>query len=56
MAEQQQGQEKTEEATPRKLEKAREDGQVARSRELNTVAVITFGAIALFFSDARHSA
>ncbi|MEQ8689937.1 MAG: flagellar biosynthesis protein FlhB [Pseudomonadales bacterium] len=47
MAEEQQGQEKTEEATPRKLEKAKDDGQVARSRELNTVAVVTFGAVAL---------
>ncbi len=46
MAEEQQGQEKTEEATPRKLEKAREEGQVARSRELNSVAIVTFGALA----------
>ena len=50
MAEEQQGQEKTEEATPRKLEKAKEDGQVARSRELNSVAVVTFGALALAVS------
>lgn len=46
MAEEQQGQEKTEEATPRKLEKAKEEGQVARSRELNSVAIVTFGALA----------
>ena len=46
MAEEQQGQEKTEEATPRKLEKAREEGQVARSRELNSFAIVTFGALA----------
>ena len=46
MAEETQGQEKTEEATPRKLQKAKDDGQVARSRELNSVAVVTFGAIA----------
>lgn len=48
MAQEQQGQEKTEEATPRKLEKAREEGQVARSREVNSVAIVTFGALALF--------
>ena len=46
MAEEQQGQEKTEEATPRKLEKAKEEGQLARSRELNSVAIVTFGALA----------
>ena len=49
MAEESQGQEKTEEATPRKLEKAREEGQVARSRELNSVAIVTFGAAAAIF-------
>ncbi|MCR9278840.1 MAG: flagellar biosynthesis protein FlhB [Pseudomonadaceae bacterium] len=47
MAEESKGQEKTEEATPRKLQKAREDGQLARSRELNTVAVVFVGALAL---------
>src|SRR5690554_680960 len=38
------GQDKTEEATPRRLEKAREDGQTARSRELATMAVLLAGA------------
>lgn len=37
-------QEKTEEPTPRRLEKAREDGQTARSRELATMAVLIAGA------------
>ena len=37
-------QEKTEEATPRRLEKAREEGQTARSRELATMAVLLAGA------------
>ena len=46
MAEEQQGQEKTEEATTRKLEKSKTEGQVARSRELNSVAIVTFGALA----------
>jgi|SRR5680860_556083 flagellar biosynthetic protein FlhB len=37
-------QEKTEEATPKRLEKAREDGQTARSKELATMAVLIAGA------------
>ncbi|GLU33954.1 flagellar biosynthesis protein FlhB [Trinickia caryophylli] len=35
--------EKTESATPRRLEKAREEGQVARSRELATFALLSAG-------------
>lgn len=35
--------EKTEPATPRRLEKAREEGQVARSRELSTFALLVAG-------------
>lgn len=41
-------QEKTERATPRKLEKARERGQVALSQELNSVVIISFGFITIF--------
>lgn len=37
-------QEKTEEPTPKRLQQARDKGQVARSRELNTVAVLLAGA------------
>ncbi|MCK2149981.1 flagellar biosynthesis protein FlhB [Marinobacter alexandrii] len=37
-------QEKTEEATPRRLEKAKDEGQTARSRELATMAVLMAGA------------
>ncbi|MDX1801516.1 MAG: flagellar biosynthesis protein FlhB [Marinobacter sp.] len=37
-------QEKTEEATPRRLEKSREEGQTARSKELATMAVLLAGA------------
>ncbi|MGO1463408.1 MAG: flagellar biosynthesis protein FlhB [Marinobacter sp.] len=44
MAEDDNSQEKTEEATPRRLEKAREDGQTARSKELATMAVLMAGA------------
>ena len=47
MAEEQTSQEKTEDPTARKLSKSREDGQVARSRELNTVALVMLGAIGL---------
>ncbi|PLZ00651.1 flagellar biosynthetic protein FlhB [Burkholderia sp. WAC0059] len=35
--------EKTEDATPKRLEKAREEGQVARSRELSTFALLSAG-------------
>ena len=40
MAEQNEGQEKTEEPTARRLEQAREQGQVPRSRELTTTALL----------------
>ena len=50
MAENEDGQEKSEEPTGRRLEKAREKGQVARSRELGTMAVLTGGAAALLVS------
>lgn len=43
-------QEKTEDPTPRKLEKAREDGQVARSRELTTTIMLVTGTLALLAS------
>ena len=35
---------KSEEPTPKRLEKAREDGQLPRSKELNTMAVLMAGA------------
>lgn len=41
------GQEKTEEPTSRRLEKAREEGQIPRSKELNTTAVLVAGALGL---------
>lgn len=47
MAEEDSSQEKTEEPTPRRLEKAREDGQIPRSRELTTTAVVLAGCIGL---------
>lgn len=41
--------EKTEPASPRRLEKAREEGQVARSRELGTFLAIVAGAGGLWY-------
>ena len=43
MAENDNGQEKTEEATPKRLEKSREEGQVARSKELGTALILLAG-------------
>ncbi|MEA2119502.1 flagellar biosynthesis protein FlhB [Halovibrio sp. HP20-50] len=48
MAENDSDQEKTEEATPRRMEKAREEGQVPRSRELNTFLLLMGGVIGLW--------
>ena len=45
MAENDSSQEKTEEATPRRLEQSREKGQVARSKELGTSAVLMSAAV-----------
>lgn len=42
--------EKTEPASPRRLEKAREEGQIARSRELNTFLILAVGVGTLWFS------
>ncbi|MCL1482837.1 flagellar biosynthesis protein FlhB [Marinobacter sp. M3C] len=44
MADDDNSQEKTEEATPRRLEKAKEDGETARSKELATMSVLLAGA------------
>ncbi|MGX1924470.1 flagellar biosynthesis protein FlhB [Vibrio sp. NH-7] len=47
------GQERTEDATPRRLQQAREKGQVARSKELASVSVLVVGAVALmWFGDS----
>ena len=43
-----QSQEKTEEPTQKRLDKAREDGQVPRSKELTTTAVLLAGTIGLY--------
>ena len=44
MAENEDGQERTEQATHRRLEEAAEKGQVARSRELTTLAMLLVAA------------
>jgi len=43
------GQEKTEQPTPKRLEDARKKGQVPRSRELNTMALLMASAAAFLF-------
>ena len=47
MAEEENGQEKTEDATFKRLEKAREEGQVARSRELGTTLLLMTGGFSV---------
>lgn len=47
MAEHESGQERTERATPRRQQESRDKGVVARSRELNTVALLVAGAGAM---------
>ena len=49
MSDEDSSQEKTEEASGRKIEKAREDGQIPRSRDLTTSVVLLFGACGLYF-------
>ncbi|MBX3617451.1 flagellar biosynthesis protein FlhB [Nitrosomonas sp.] len=44
--------ERTEEATPRRIEKAREEGQVARSQELTTFTVLLAAAAGVLFLGA----
>ena len=41
-------QERTEPATPKRLKEARDKGQIARSRELNAMAVTLAGAVSVF--------
>ena len=47
MAEEQTGQERTEQPTERRLQEARKKGQVPRSKELNTMLSLLFASIAL---------
>lgn len=43
------GQERTEQATPKRLQEAREKGQTVRSREMNTLAMLLMAAGAILF-------
>ncbi|MEZ8580779.1 flagellar biosynthesis protein FlhB [Vibrio splendidus] len=43
------GQERTEDATPKRLQQAKEKGQVARSKELASASVLIIGAISLMW-------
>lgn len=52
MAEQNKDQEKTEQATPKKREDARKKGQVAKSREVSSVAVLLAGLVFFWFGSA----
>ncbi len=47
MAENEDGQEKTEEPTSKRLDDAKKKGQIARSKELNTMAITLVGGMAL---------
>lgn len=47
MADQDSSAEKTQEPTPKRLEKAKEDGDTVRSKELNTMAILIAGSAAL---------
>ena len=47
------GQEKTEQPTPKKLLDAKKKGQVPRSKELNSMTVMVFGALGLLFMGAH---
>ena len=49
MAENDSGQEKTEAATPRRRQSAREEGQVPKSAELNTTLLLTTGVITFYY-------
>ena len=48
-------QDKTEQATPKRREEARKKGEVAKSRELASIAVLTAGVIYLFFAAKNMS-
>lgn len=49
MAEQDKAQERTEQATPKRLQEARKKGQIPRSRELNTLVLLLTSALGFFF-------
>ena len=50
MAENKDGQEKTEKATGKRLEDSRQEGKVAKSMEINSLLVFSVGILAVYFS------
>jgi flagellar biosynthetic protein FlhB len=52
MADQNNDQEKTEEPTPRKLEKAREEGNVSKSQELSSAVMLIISTLVIYFLGA----
>src|SRR5690606_8272870 len=52
MAENEDGQERTERATPKRLEEARRRGQIPRSRDLSAAAVLMTAGASLYFLGA----
>jgi flagellar biosynthetic protein FlhB len=55
MAENEDGQERTESATPKRLEEARRRGQIPRSRDLSTAAVMMTAGAGLYFFGGQLS-
>lgn len=53
MADEDSSQEKTEEPTTKKIEKAKDEGQVPRSKELNTLVVLVAGSLGLLVFGPR---
>ena len=47
------GQERTEQATPKRLREAREKGQIARSRELTTFSLLFFSGVGIYFMGSK---
>ena len=47
MAESESGQDKTEDPTEKRTKESRDKGEIARSKELNTLAVMLAGAVGL---------
>lgn len=53
MSEEDVAQERTEEATPKRLQQAREEGQIARSKELNTAVLLLGGSVVLVLAGGQ---
>ena len=55
MAENPEGMEKTEQATPKRLEESRDKGQVAKSMDITTSVIILFGGMSVFYFGSNIS-